>query len=62
MIITAVTLILFIVLVALTLLGGRLRRLLPAEQLSAESKDAVKLARGLVRTMTAILLGFRANR
>jgi hypothetical protein len=39
------------------LLGGRLRRLLPAEQLSAESKDAVKLALGLVATMTAILLG-----
>jgi len=57
MIITAVALILFIVLVVVTLLGGRLRRLLPEEQLSAESKDAIKLALGLVGTMTAILLG-----
>src|SRR6266581_2802857 len=57
MIITAVALILFIVLVGVTLLGGRLRRLLPEEQLSAESKDAIKLALGLVGTMTAILLG-----
>ena len=57
MIIAAVALILFIVLVGVTLLGGRLRRLLPEEQLSAESKDAIKLALGLVGTMTAILLG-----
>jgi spore maturation protein SpmA len=57
MIITAVALILFIVFVGVTLLGGRLRRLLPEEQLSAESKDAIKLALGLVGTMTAILLG-----
>ncbi len=57
MIIAAVALILFIVLVGVTLLGGRLRRLLPEEQLSAESRDAIKLALGLVGTMTAILLG-----
>ena len=57
MIITLVALILFIVLVGVTLLGGRLARLLPEEQLSTESKDAVKLALGLVATMTAILLG-----
>jgi len=57
MIITVIALILFIGLVGVALLGGRLRRLLPAEQLSDESKDAVKLALGLVATMTAILLG-----
>src|SRR5438034_7053926 len=57
MIIPAVALTLFVILVAVTLMGGRLRRLLPAEQLSTESKDAVKLALGLVATMTAILLG-----
>ncbi len=57
MIIPAVALILFVILVAVTLMGGRLRRLLPAEQLSTETKDAVKLALGLVATMTAILLG-----
>src|SRR5207247_7247471 len=57
MIITVIALILFISLVAVVLLGGRLRRRLPPEHLSAESKDAVKLALGLVATMTAILLG-----
>ena len=57
MIITTIALILFVGLVCVTLLGGRLRRLLPAEHLSAESKDAVKMALGLVATMTAILLG-----
>lgn len=57
MIITVIALILFIGLVAVVLLGGCLRRVLPAEQLSTESKDAVKLALGLVATMTAILLG-----
>ena len=49
--------VLFVALVIVVLLGGRLARLLPEEQLSAESKDAVKLALGLVATMTAILLG-----
>ena len=53
--ITAVALILFIVLAGVTLQGGRV--LLPEEQLSDESKDAIKLALGLVGTMTAILLG-----
>ena len=49
--------ILFLFLVGVTLLGARLRRLVPAEHLSTDSKDAVKLALGLVATMTAILLG-----
>jgi hypothetical protein len=49
--------ILFAVLVGVMLVGARLRRLVPAEHLSTESKDAVKLALGLVATMTAILLG-----
>jgi len=57
MIISGIALSLFIGLVGVTLLGGRLRRFVPSEQLSAESKDAVKLALGLVATMTAILLG-----
>ena len=48
---------LFLFLAGVTLLGARLRRLVPAEHLSADSKDAVKLALGLVATMTAILLG-----
>ena len=44
-------------LVGVILLGARLRRLLPAEHLSTDSKDAIKLALGLVATMTALLLG-----
>jgi len=57
MIISIIGLILFVGLVGVILLGGWLRRVIPAEQLSAESKDVVKLALGLVGTMTAILLG-----
>src|SRR5204863_6535614 len=57
MIIATVALVLFVGLVSVTLLGGHVRLLLSPEQLSAESKDAVKLALGLVATMTAILLG-----
>ena len=49
--------ILFGGLVGVILVGARLRRLIPAEHLSTDSKDAVKLALGLVATMTAILLG-----
>ena len=44
-------------LVAMILLGRSLRRRLPDDHLSADSKDAVKLAMGLVATMTALLLG-----
>jgi hypothetical protein len=44
-------------LVAAVLLGSRVRRHLPDHHLSAESKDTVKLAMGLVATMTALLLG-----
>src|SRR3954470_20454748 len=57
MIMAVVSLILFVALVIIVLLGGRLAPFLPEEQLSNESKDAVKLALGLVATMTAILLG-----
>jgi len=57
MITISLALILFLFLAGVTLLGARLRRLVPAEHLSADSKDAVKLALGLVATMTAILLG-----
>lgn len=44
-------------LVGVVLLGSRVRRHLPDHHLSAESKDTVKLAMGLVATMTALLLG-----
>lgn len=49
--------ILFAGLVGVILVGARLRRLVPAEHLSTDSKDAVKLALGLIATMTALLLG-----
>ena len=39
------------------LAGLYLRRHLPADHLSTESRDTVKLAMGLVATMTALLLG-----
>ena len=38
-------------------LGSRIRRLLPEHHLSGDSKEAVKLAMGLVTTMTALILG-----
>ena len=37
--------------------GTWIRRLLPEHHLSAESKDTIKLAMGLVGTMTALVLG-----
>jgi len=39
------------------LLGMFLRHILPKEQLSAESRDVVKLAMGTIATMTAVILG-----
>lgn len=44
-------------LVGAVLLGRAVRRHLPENHLSGDSKDAVKLAMGLVATMTALLLG-----
>src|SRR5216110_1469828 len=49
--------ILFAGLVGVILMGARVRRLLPAAHLNTDSKDAIKLALGLVATMTALLLG-----
>lgn len=49
--------ILFACLVGAALLGRRVRRYLPQDHLSTDSKDAVKLAMGLVATMTALVLG-----
>jgi Protein of unknown function (DUF4239) len=54
---TSASIILFACLACVALLGRRVRRYLPENHLSAESKDAVKLAMGLVATMTALLLG-----
>lgn len=57
LIIAGIAAVLFLVLVGVTLLGSRLRRRLPAEHVSQDSRDTIKLALGLVATMTAILLG-----
>jgi hypothetical protein len=48
-------------LVTMMLLGQRLQRHLPDHHLSADSRDAVKLAMGLVATMTALLLALLAS-
>src|SRR4051812_2887287 len=44
-------------LVGAVLAGRAFRRILPESHLSADSKDAVKLAMGLVATMSALVLG-----
>ena len=54
---TITALIVFACLIAAVLLGRTLRGLLPEGHLSTESKDAVKLAMGLVATMSALVLG-----
>src|SRR6266513_440313 len=55
--ITLISAVLFACLVGAALLGRRVHRYLPEDHLSADSKDAVKLAMGLVATMTALVLG-----
>jgi hypothetical protein len=52
-----VGLILFGCLITAVVLGTYLRRLLPEHHLGADTKDAVKLAMGLVATMSALVLG-----
>jgi len=54
---TLTALIVFGCLVGAVLLGRALRRLLPEAHLTADSKDAIKLAMGLVATMSALILG-----
>jgi hypothetical protein len=52
-----IALILFVVLVGAALLGKCVRRYLPEDHLSADSRDSVKLSMGLLATMTALVLG-----
>ena len=54
---TLTALIVFGCLVGAVLLGRTLRRLLPEDHLTADSRDTIKLAMGLVATMTALVLG-----
>lgn len=53
----AVALVVLGCLLAAVLLGRALRRALPESHLSADTKDVVKLAMGLVATMSALVLG-----
>jgi hypothetical protein len=52
-----ISLILFAGLIVAALLGRRVHRHLPEDHLSDRSRDSVKLAMGLVATMTALVLG-----
>ena len=52
-----ISVVLFTLLVTAALLGRRVHGYLPEDHLSADSRDAVKLAMGLVATMTALVLG-----
>jgi hypothetical protein len=52
-----IAVILFVIFVSAALFGRYVRRYLPEAHLSADSRDAVKLAMGLVATMTALVLG-----
>lgn len=54
---TLTALIVFACLTAAVLLGRAFRRLLPEDHLTADSKDTIKLAIGLVATMSALVLG-----
>ncbi len=52
-----ISIILFVGLVGAALLGRRVHRYIPQDHLSDSSRDSVKLAMGLVATMTALVLG-----
>jgi hypothetical protein len=55
--ITLTAVIVFGCLIGAVLLGRILRRILPESHLTADSRDTIKLAMGLVATMTALVLG-----
>src|SRR6478736_5993149 len=54
---TFTAVIVFACLIGAVVLGRSLRRLLPEEHLTADSRDTIKLAMGLVATMSALVLG-----
>lgn len=56
------SLITFALVFGAALLGMYLRSALPARHLSADSKDIVKMAMGLVGTMAALVLGLLYRR
>jgi hypothetical protein len=54
---TLTAVIVFACLIGAVVFGRSLRRLLPEDHLTSDSKDAIKLAMGLVATMSALVLG-----
>src|SRR5215468_10799744 len=52
-----IAIILFVIFVSAALVGRYVRRYLPDAHLSTDSRDSVKLAMGLVATVTALVLG-----
>jgi len=54
---TLTALIVFGCLIAAVFLGRAVRHFLPEDHLAADSRDAIKLAMGLVATMSALVLG-----
>src|SRR5262245_51803111 len=54
---TLTAVIVFGCLVGAVLVGRAIRRLLPDEHVTSDSRDAIKLAMGLVATMSALVLG-----
>jgi hypothetical protein len=54
---TLTALIVFACLIAAVLVGIAIRRLLPEDHLAPDSRDVIKLAMGLVATMSALVLG-----
>lgn len=54
---TVTALIVFSCLLGAVVIGRTLRRLLPDEHVTSDSRDAIKLAMGLVATMSALVLG-----
>ncbi len=53
----AVALVVFLFVLAGTLLGRKVRKMLPDHHLSPESKEVVMLGTGMIATMTALILG-----
>src|SRR5215471_12460850 len=54
---TLTSLIVFGCLIAAVLVGRAIRTVLPDEHVTSDSRDAIKLAMGLVATMSALVLG-----
>src|SRR5262245_56436164 len=54
---TLTALIVFGCLIAAVVVGRAIRSLLPNEHVTSDSRDAIKLAMGLVATMSALVLG-----